>query len=138
MLKRLTILGGAISLLAFLVSVPAHAAGQPLYTPDPIAVPAGKGVADIKKAIRKAGFDKGWDMREIGAGHMQAKYTKTGRKDVNHVAVVDIRYDTRSIRIVYKDSQELDYDAGAKTIHKTYNNWIRYLEKNIRANLGAY
>jgi hypothetical protein len=130
------ILTVAASLLAFAAS-PATAA-EPVYNPDPIAVPAGKSVADVKKAIRKACFDKGWEAREIGAGHIQAKYTKSGRKGAMHSAVVDIRYDAKNVRIAYKDSQDLDYDAGAKTIHKTYNRWIRYLEKNVRANLGAY
>lgn len=137
MFKRLMILSAAAPMLALLAAAPAQAA-QPIYTPDPIAVPAGKGIADVKKAIRKACFDKGWDVREIGAGHMQAKYTKSGRKGATHIAVVDIRYNARNIRLGYKDSQDLDYDAGARTIHKTYNNWMRYLEKNIRANLGAY
>jgi len=137
MFKRLIILTVAAPLLALLAVAPAHA-GQPIYTPDPIVVPDGKGLDDVKKAIRKACFDKGWEVREIGAGHMQAKHTKTGRKGATHVAVVDIKYGSKNIRISYKDSQDLDYDAGAQTIHKTYNNWIRYLEKNIRANLGAY
>jgi len=138
MLKRLTILSFTAAMFAMLAGVTAHASGVPIYKPDPIAVPAGKGVDQVKRAIRKAGFDKGWEVREIGAGHMQAKYSKPGRKGLVHVAVVDIRYDAKKIRIVYKNSQDLDYDAGSGTIHKTYNRWIQYLEKNIRANLGAY
>jgi len=137
MLKRLAILPFVVSILAMLAGVTAHAA-DPIYKPEPISVPAGKGIEHVKKAIRKACFDKGWEVREIGSGLMQAKYTKSGRKGANHVAVVNIRFDSRTIRISYKGSQDLDYDAGAGTIHKTYNRWVQYLERNIRANLGAY
>jgi hypothetical protein len=123
--------------LAF-IAVPAHAARTaPIYTPEPIQVPAGKGTEDVKKAIKKAFFDKGWEAREVGPGHLQGKHTKSGKKG-SYTAVVDVKYDSKTVRIGYKDSENLNYDAKENTIHKTYNNWIKYLEKNIRANLGAY
>jgi hypothetical protein len=122
-----------------LLAVPAYAANTaPLYKPEPIEVPAGKSADDVKKAVRKALFDKDWEIREIGPGHLQGKHTKSGGKGKLHVAVLDVRFDTKSVRIGYKDSQELNYDKDSGVIHKTYNNWVRNLEKNIRANLGAY
>jgi len=92
---------------------------------------------EIKKAIRKALFEKDWEARDIGPGHIQGKHTKTDKK-MSYTAVVDIKYDTKTVRISYKDSENLNYDAKEQTIHKTYNNWAKYLEKNIRADLGAY
>ena len=130
-----------IAVLPFLalLAVPAHAARTaPLYTPEPIQVPACKKAEDVKKAVRKALFDKEWEIREIGPGHLQGKHTKSGGKDKLHVAVVDVRFDAKSVRISYKDSQELNYDKEAGVIHKTYNSWVQNLEKNIRANLGAF
>jgi len=130
-----------IAVLPFLalLAVPAHAARTaPLYTPEPIQVPAGKKAEDVKKAVRKALFDKDWEIREIGPGHLQGKHTKSGGKDKLHVAVVDVRFDAKSVRISYKDSQELNYDKETGVIHKTYNSWVQNLEKNIRANLGAF
>lgn len=122
-----------------LLAMPAYAANTaPIYTPEPIQIPAGKSAEDVKKAIRKALFDKDWEIREIGPGHLQGKHSKSGGKDRMHVAVVDVHFDSKTVRIGYKDSQELDYDKAAGVIHKTYNNWVRNLEKNIRANLGAY
>jgi hypothetical protein len=122
-----------------LLALPAYAANTaPLYTPEPIQVPAGKSAEAVKKAVRKALFDKGWETHEIGPGHFQAKHTKSGGKGRMHVAVLDVRFNTQSVRIGYKDSQELNYDKAAGVIHKTYNNWVRNLERNIRANLGAY
>lgn len=122
-----------------LLATPAYAANTaPLYTPEPIQVPAGKSAEDVKKAVRKALFDKAWEIREIGPGHLQGKHTKSGGKGKLHVAVVDVRFDAKSVRIVYKDSQELNYDKESGVIHKTYNSWAKNLEKNIRANLGSY
>lgn len=122
-----------------LLAMPAYAANTaPIYTPEPIQIPADKSAEDVKKAVRKALFEKDWEMREIGPGHLQGKHAKSGGKDRQHVAVLDVRFDAKSVRISYKDSQELDYDKAAGVIHKTYNNWVRNLEKNIRANLGAY
>ncbi|HJX18833.1 MAG TPA: hypothetical protein VJ437_11680 [Acidiferrobacterales bacterium] len=122
-----------------LLAMPAHAANTaPIYTPEPIQVPSGKNAEAVKNAVRKALFDRGWEVREIGAGHLQGKHTKSGGKGKMHVAVLDVRFDSKSVRIGYKDSQELNYDKESGVIHKTYNNWVRNLERNIRANLGAY
>jgi hypothetical protein len=125
----------AVLPLVALVAAPAYAARTaPIYTPEPIQVPAGKNVEAVKSAIKRACFDKGWNTREVGPGHIQAKYTKQNK----YTAVVDIKYDAKTVRILYNNSENLNYDAGQKIIHKTYNNWIHYLEKNIRADLGAY
>ena len=137
MLRKI-IRGFAILPFVALVAAPAYAARTaPMYVPEPIQVPAGKSTEAVKKAIKKACFDKGWESRDIGPGHIQAKHTKEG-KGGPYTAVVDIRYDAKAVRIGYKGSENLDYDASSKSIHKTYNSWIRYLERNIRADLGAY
>jgi len=134
MLKKIIQWSAVLPFVA-LVAVPAYAARTaPIYTPEPIQVPAGKSTADVQKAIKKACFDKGWESREVGPGHIQAKYTKQNK----YTAVVDIKYDAKAVRISYKDSENLNYDAGQKIIHKTYNNWVHYLERNIRADLGAF
>jgi hypothetical protein len=134
MLRKI-IRGFVILPFVALVAAPAYAARTaPIYTPEPIQVPAGKNLEAVKSAIKKACFDKGWESRDVGPGHIQAKYTKQGK----YTAVVDIKYDTKAVRISYNNSENLNYDAGQKIIHKTYNNWIRYLERNIRADLGAF
>ena len=134
MLRKI-IRGFAILPFVALVAAPAYAARTaPMYVPEPIQVPAGKNMEAVKKAIKKACFDKGWESREVGPGHIQAKYTKQNK----YTAVVDIKYDAKAVRISYKDSENLNYDAGQKIIHKTYNNWVHYLERNIRADLGAF
>jgi len=122
-----------------LLAMPAYAARtEPVYTPKPIQVPAGKSVGDVNKAVRKALFDKGWAIREIGPGHLQGKHSKSGGRDRVHIAVLEVRFDAKSVRISYKDSQELNYDKATGVIHRTYNSWVHNLERNIRSNLGAF
>jgi hypothetical protein len=138
MYKKLITLTATVPLLLFLAAGPAHAGKHdPIYTPQPIQVPAGKGVGDVKNVIRKALFDKNWEVRETGAGHIQGMYTKSGKRG-SHTAVIDIQYDAKAIRINYKDSENLNYNKEGNTIHGTYNSWVRNVEKNIRAGLGAY
>ena len=124
--------------LLILMAAPVQAGRHdPLFTPEPIEVPGGKGTEEVRKAVRKALFDDVWDTREIASGRLQAKHSKRG-KDLVHVAVIEVAYSSSTVRISYKDSQNLNYDAKGKTIHGTYNKWIRHLERRIRRNLGAY
>ena len=76
MLKPLIHLSVALSLIVLPIA-PAHAGKHdPLFTPAPIEVPAGTSVEAVRKAIRKSLFDRGWESRELGPGHIQAKYVK--------------------------------------------------------------
>lgn len=128
----------AVLPIAALLAAPAHAGKRdPLYTPAPIAVPAGTSGEAVKKAVKKALFDHDWEIREIGPGHVQGKHTKHSR-DESYTAIVEIKFDTKSVRIGYKGSENLNYDPKDNTIHGTYNGWVKNLEKDIRGNLGAY
>lgn len=137
MLRKIVCLFAVLPFVA-LLAAPAHAGKHdPLYTPDPIQVPAGKSGEDVKKAVKKAFFSKGWQTREIGPGHVQGKYAKTGKND-SYSAVVDVKFDNKGVRIGYKDSENLNYQKSDNTIHGTYNRWVKSLEREIRGNLGAY
>lgn len=124
--------------LGLLAAGPASAARTAeIYEPE-IEVPAGKNLSDVKSAIRKAFFARDWRAKDLGANEMLGTHTKSSRKGADHKAVVLVKYDNKTIKIQYKESEELNYDAETKKIHGTYNKWVKNLEKDIRANLGAY
>ncbi len=84
---------------------------------------------DVQKAIVRAGLALGWQMKPTAPGLIVGTlYLRT------HTAVVDIKYDTRTYSINYKDSTDLDFKDG--TIHKNYNGWIQNLDRGIKIQLG--
>ena len=85
---------------------------------------------EVKTAITQAGASKGWTMKPAGEGHLVATFFAR-----QHMAQVDIKYDTKSYSITYADSQELSYEGGM--IHPSYNKWVQQLQRYIDARLGA-
>lgn len=108
---------------------------QDVYNPAPIQVPAGKSPEQVRQAIRQALAGKGFQFREIAPGHIEGKYTRAGRGGLEHMAVFNVRFDTKAVRITYKDSKDLNYDPQTKQIHPTYNKWIKTAESHIRSKL---
>jgi len=85
-------------------------------------------LADVTKAIVRAGSELGWQMKEETPGHI------VGTLNVRrHVAVVDITYTLDDYSISYKDSTNLKYNAGNNSIHRSYGKWVRNLTKAIDA-----
>ena len=103
----------------------------PLYNVDSTPVVANKAVtlADVEKAIVRAGGGLGWQIVSHAPG--KAEGTLVLR---THRAIVDITYDTKAYSIKYKDSTNLDYDGT--NIHSNYNGWIQNLDKAIRTQLS--
>jgi hypothetical protein len=136
-LKPLIHLSVALSLIVLPIA-PAHAGKHdPLFTPAPIEVPAGTNYEVVRKAVRKSLFDRGWESREPGPGHIQAKYVKQDQ-DRAYTAVIEVKYDIKTVRIGYSNSENLNYEKSDNTIHGTYNNWVKNIERDIRSNLGAF
>ena len=100
-------------------------AGQPVHNIDnaPINVSSPNyDLADVTKAIQRAGTGLGWQMKEETPGHIVGKlYIRS------HVAIVDITYTLDEYSVNYKDSTNLKYNASNNTIHKNYNGWIKNL-----------
>jgi hypothetical protein len=83
---------------------------------------------DVRQAIVRAGSTLGWQMNPDKPGHI------TGRLLLRtHIAVVDIDYTPKAYSIKYRESTNLDYDAGK--IHRNYNGWIQNLDKAIKVQL---
>jgi hypothetical protein len=118
-------------LVAFAAAALAGCA-QPIYNVKgaPVETPGGKPptLAEVEKAVVRAGTALGWKMQPTKPGHVLGTLNLR-----SHTAIVDVTYDTRTYSITYKDSVELNYDGT--NIHKNYNGWIQNLDKGIRAQL---
>ena len=87
-------------------------------------------IEQIKKGIVDAGVPLGWIFSDKGPGHLVG--TLALRK---HLAVIDIKFDTKVYSITYKDSENLNYDGA--NIHAQYNNWIKNLQRRINVKLNS-
>jgi hypothetical protein len=84
---------------------------------------------DVQKAIVRAGTILNWQMKPVKPGLIVGTlYLR------DHMAMVDINYDTKTYSITYKDSSNLKYDGT--NIHKNYNGWIDNLDRGIRTQLS--
>lgn len=113
-----------LSLLACL-PIAGHARAEPLVNISSAPIPAGLDPAKVEKGIILGGMQRGWVMKRVADGHLQA--TLLIRK---HTAVVDVKWSGNTYSITYKDSVNLDYEDGR--IHRNYNKWIRNLDQDIQ------
>lgn len=119
-------------LVACAVLIIAACRGDAIYSVEsaPLNPPPKATMADIQRAIIRAGATRGWVMTPKEPGLIQATYSRQG-----HSATVDIRYTLTSYSITYVDSQNLHYDGT--NIHPRYNSWIRYLQTDIQNQVAA-
>lgn len=120
-------------LLVLSVLALAACAGQPVYnvTDAPVVTVSGKALSmkEVQQAITRAGIQLGWQIAPEKPGQL------TGRLALRtHQAVVDIKHDTKTYSIAYRDSVDLGAKDGM--IHKNYNSWVQNLDKAIRAQLS--
>ncbi len=94
-----------------------------------LSTPPAADMMQVENAIKRAGGGLGWQIKRADPnepGHL------IGRLPIrSHVAVVDIKHNTQTFSITYKDSTNLDYDAEKGKIHSNYNGWIQNLRKAI-------
>ena len=97
---------------------------------EPIVVASGRTATmdNVRDSILRAGTKLGWQMTPSTPGVVDGRLSLR-----DHVAIIDVKYDTRSFSIVYRDSSNLDYRSGQ--IHRNYNGWIENLNREIRAEL---
>ena len=77
----------------------------------------------------RGGSRRNWIFEKVEDGHLVATNDVRGK----HKAVVDVKFDTETISITYKDSQNLNRDVDNNSIHPNYNHWVRNLLKDIRS-----
>lgn len=99
-------------------------------TDQPVVTAAGKQVTadQVRDGIVRAGTGLGWVMTPISPGLVSGRLSLR-----DHVAVVDVRYTTKTYSIMYKDSTNLSYRDGQ--VHRNYNGWIENLDRDIRNEL---
>ena len=85
--------------------------------------------ADVKKAIITAVKGQGWGIQNKKGNHIVAVLFVRQIK-----ATIDIRFNTKSYSINYKNSSNLSYDGT--NIHRNYNTWIQNLDNRIQAELS--
>ena len=88
---------------------------------------------DYEKAIIRAGSKRGWIFSRVGPGHLVGTVDVRGK----HSAAVDVVFDTETFSILYKDSQNLDYNPTKNQIHPSYNSWVKFLEQDIKSEIQA-
>ena len=119
-----------------LAIVVACRSGGPLYqvTDAPIQTATGKepSMEEVQKAIIQAGAGLGWNMSVVKPGEIMGTLNVR-----SHQAVVTIPYTSKSYSILYKDSNNLKYDADKQTIHENYTGWIQRLDGAIKSRLTA-
>ena len=122
-----------MALLALFVLLPlAACTSKPILnvSNEPIVVASGRTATmdNVRDAILRAGSKLGWQMTPAAPGVVDGRLNLR-----DHVAMIDVKYDTQSFSIVYRDSTNLDYRNGQ--IHRNYNGWIENLNREIRAEL---
>jgi hypothetical protein len=102
------------------------------YQDNPITTMTNKELTldQVKEGIVGAGVPLGWIFSDKEPGHLVG--TLALRK---HLAVIDIKYNTKTYSITYKDSENLNYDGT--NIHAQYNNWILNLQRRINVKLNS-
>ena len=115
--------------IAAILLLTGFGAGAPIYNviSSPIPQNPDATMANIQKAIMRAGLTLGWQVAAREPGKLEAVLVLR-----THRAVVDITHDSKTFSITYKDSTNISYDAERKTVHSNYNGWIQNLEKAIR------
>ncbi|MCG5529934.1 hypothetical protein LRD18_03485 [Halorhodospira halochloris] len=118
-----------VALVALMVLAGCRSAA--IYNVDNSSINGTEDVAieDVEQAIMRAGQDLGWQMDKKEEGHIIATL------DIrDHQAVVDIRHNTETYSIEYRDSTNLSYRNG--NIHSNYNGWVENLEQRINSNIS--
>jgi hypothetical protein len=124
------------AVLAF-AALNAHARGSvPIINHE--AVPAitasGKPASaeQIRAAMQAAGAPRGWQITPAGTGKALAVLNVRGKHSVS----ADISYSSGQYSIKYRDSTNMNYEAGTNLIHPKYNMWVQALIDDTRNQLS--
>lgn len=119
---------GAALLIAGCRAAPIYNAEDVSYASPRVSTAQTLDQSDYQDAIVRAGARRGWTFREEGPGHLAGSVAVRNK----HFATVDVYFDRDKFSIVYRSSQNLNYDPTLKEIHPNYNSWVSLLEQDIQ------
>jgi hypothetical protein len=125
----------ALAAIGLLAPV-ATALADRLYRPPAIVTPADMAIPAVEARLRQALVENEWLPKDAVDGRWLARRIEGGPGAALWDATIELQFDARSIRIVYRDSRGLDYDAARGEIDARYNRWLRRLERTIRRSLA--
>lgn len=120
----------SVLLLAFTLALGA-CTSKPVLEVRQTDVPPALTQQQVEQAILTGLQQRRWNVVERQPGSITASIVQ--RRTLR--AVIDIRYDARSYSISHRSSEGLDYRNGK--IHRTYNNWVTYLDRAIQRALHS-
>ncbi len=86
---------------------------------------------DVAKAIKRGAASKGWRTKIVKDGLIEANILVRNK----YFVAVNIPYNAKGYKILYKSSRNLKYDPATKTIHGSYNKWTKLLADRINYEL---
>ena len=92
----------------------------------------GRSVTQVEKAIMEAGRNRGWIMKRVQPGVINAHLNASRGQQVD----VRIDYSANDYQISYVSSQNVKKARGR--IHRNYARWVDNLDKDIKSNLSIY
>ena len=108
-------------------------AGDPrrMIVPAPVSVPAGKSLAEVKEAINRSLAGRRWTGTEIAPNVIEGTFDRKGSGRV--VLVIDLKYDTSQVVLIYKESKGLRHEVvnGEPMLHSRANGWMKNLASDI-------
>jgi hypothetical protein len=84
--------------------------------------------AQVKKGVKMAVLGRKWTIANEKGNEFDASYTKAGRGG-DLTAKIHVAYSSKEVRITYAGSEGMDADGTS--INRTYNTWVKNLEKDI-------
>lgn len=123
-----------LALLAALACSAPVAADERIDDPVTVAVEGVATPSQVGRAVRAALTRRGWTVIAEKAGTVEAKLVKNDE----YVVRIAVSYDASSIVVRYVKSEGLDYDREDRTIHSSYNRWMRMLSREIKVNLALF
>ena len=122
---------GLFTLVACLMLTGCFGRIQPIYSVVNNPIPSSAqflSVREIGDIVEMSAINRGWMVEEVEPDLYEVTYRKK-----THKAVIEVSFDQTSYSIKYKDSADLFYNGA--NIHRNYNRWVKYLERDIQMNL---